>query len=254
MSKAVIFTLCLILSTVIHGWFLLGEADLDKQPEVKEKAIEKLAALKPVDVEVMSIPRPKPKPASKPVAKKPVEPKPQEKKPAPLPLEEKVIAKAKTEVESKGDFAGDDDGNEIPALRIDWGSSQKAGKILSVSQMKLVILESDKHINQEIVCLGDDQWQLRNFNIGAGIKYSQSIRIVDKVPAFREIASALKLKPNQHLAIMIPVSLEQQMENAKSSAAISNGLTLSQIKAFGGRFQLVNNEVVFEITLVKTRV
>ena len=254
MSKTM-FIFCIIISVGIHGWLLWGDARLEKPKEIKAVA-KKLLDVKPVDVEVVAVPKKQPPPPEKkpePAPEKKPEPqKEPEKKEEPLPLEKKA-AKPKTDLKEKGDFAGDTDGQDVPSLRIDWGTSQSAGRILSASKMKLVIFEADKQIKNEIASLGNDEWKLKKLVIDQGMKYSQSIRIVDKVPAFKEILDALNLKPGQHLAIMIPVPLEQQIEAAKNSAAVNNGLSMKQIRAFGGKFQLEGNTVAFEITLVKTK-
>ena len=255
------FTICVIISAIGHCYLVWGNNTLEKISKAEDKVKQ---VIKAADVQVVAVPQPKPQPA--PQQEKPKEtPKPEPQQPVkneevkqpekkqPLPLEKSMAANPKTETKDKGSFIGDPDGEEMPLLRINWGTTQNAGNILAKSKMMLVVMDAEKNITKEIVALGGEKWQIRDFQMPQDVKYSQCIRNVSKVPAFMEIADAFKLKNNQYIAIMIPTQLEDHIEQVKNSAASSSGLPDDQIKAFGGQFNLIGDKVEFEITLITTR-
>ena len=159
----------------------------------------------------------------------------------------------KTKNKKQGDFAGDVDGNLEPILRLDWGDSSHARKVIEAGKMKLVLLELDNSFNKQVTWDDQNQYHLAEIQYDPRISYSSSLRIVDNVPAFQDVKAMISLGPGQHLAVLVTMELEQRLEAVKISEAVRQGLEMKNIKVFGGRFRIVSNELLFEITKIQKR-
>lgn len=154
---------------------------------------------------------------------------------------------------TEGDFAGSTNGAEQPLLRINWDSSSQAIAVLRASGMRLVTLGSGGTIGNELLPDSMDSWQLKPLAINADQRYSDSLRVVDKVPAFASAKTVVRFGSDQSLAVLIPVDVEKMIETAKITYVYQQGLGMKDIATFGGYFSLNNNEVDFVIEKIQLR-
>jgi hypothetical protein len=160
-------------------------------------------------------------------------------------------------IESPGDFAGDTRGLVRPTLRIDWGTPAHAQTTLRTGRMQLVILHGrgpTLAITHELED-EDDTWRRRAYQPSLGTtRFSNRLRIVDDVPAFRNIRAAARLDGRERLAVLVPVPIETLFETGQLEAAIRHGLALEEISSIAGRFTVDRAGVLaFEVTDVQER-
>ncbi len=175
--------------------------------------------------------------------------------PSPAPPLTTTAAAQSATIKTKGDYAGQTDGQHQPALRINWGNAQHAQKVLEQGQMKLVIIDTAQgkaNVTKQLV-FKDHRWHRTEFEANVRIRFSNQLRIVDDVPAFRTAASAAALDRTKHLAILVPDAVEQTLHSAQLAAAFERGLSMRQIRNFGGQFQLGSRQLNFEITQIQAR-
>ncbi len=153
----------------------------------------------------------------------------------------------------EGSFAGSADGIERPILRINWGSTTQAVATLRASGMRLIILGPGGTIGNELVTSSADLWQVKPLVVEAGQRYSDSLRVVDKVPAFTDAMEYINLGIGQSLAVLMPVEVEKIIETAKITYAYQHGLRMQDIATFGGYFSLNNNKVGFVVEKIQLR-
>ena len=153
----------------------------------------------------------------------------------------------------RGDFAGSANGIERPILRINWGSSAQAIATLQACDMRLVILEPDGSISHELVPGSAGSWQVTPLAVEAGLRYSDSLRLVGKVPAFASARAYTKPGSGQSLAVLMPVDVEKKIESAKITYAYEQGLEMQNIATFGGHFSVNDGDFGFVVGKVQLR-
>ena len=153
----------------------------------------------------------------------------------------------------EGSFAGSADGIERPILRINWGSTTQAVSTLRASGMRLVILRPGGTIGNELLANSKDSWQVKPLAVEPDQRYSDSLRVVDKVPAFASAKTFIRPGSDQSLAVLIPVDVEKMIETAKITYAYQQGLRMQDIATFGGYFSLNNSRVDFVIERIQLR-
>ena len=181
-----------------------------------------------------------------------------------LPLDDMFDSEPAPEQSPSGDFAG---GSEllqqpvVPGLRIHWGDLANALSIMNKSGMKLVILEGSRSeqadrisppIQRELICR-DGQWHIKPLQLSMRVRYSNRLRIVHDVPAFRNAANLSSIRPDDRLAIMLPRDVEQMLEAAQLSAAYTSGLKLADIRNFAGQFHLQGKRLGFDVTQIQKK-
>ena len=140
-------------------------------------------------------------------------------------------------------------------MRINWKNESHAQQVLEQGQMKLVIIDTMQGaVNvTEQLAWDDQRWHQTAFEANVRVRFSNKLRIVDNVPAFRTAAFAARLDNTKHLAVLVPDAIEQMLHASQLAAAFERGLTMGQIRNFGGQFQLGPQQLNFEITQVQTR-
>lgn len=249
----------LVFSVVLHAWLFRYGISASDSLVVERPSQKDIAVAATVDVAKLAkkqeapIPQPPPE-LAKNEPKEPV--KQVEKQPAPkvaqLPELTESRPKHKTLQEQPGDFAGAANGIIDPIIRINWGDLTNAVSILNASGMKLVIYESDGSVKRQVVIDGTNV-SITPLVSSTSVSYSDSLRIVDKVPAFAAIAAALKLGSADHLAVLVPVDVEREIESAKMMEVSRRSLSLRDVKVLGGRFNVTGGKVVFIIEKVLLR-
>ena len=61
------------------------------------------------------------------------------------------------------------------------------------------------------------------------------------------------MKYGEKLDVLVPVSLEKKIEQAKLIAVASKGLAVKDVEIFGGRFAVNGNKISFEIDKIQKR-
>lgn len=153
------------------------------------------------------------------------------------------------DTDADGDLAGRSDGMRRPMLRIDWGTTDEAARVLEIGQMKLVALNEDNSFDRELVYT-NGQWKQRPFAADAQVEYSNGLRIVSAVAAFAPARNALERPNAARLAVLVPRDVEQMLLTAQEQAASGRYLTYADVRTFGGRFVLTTDGLGFEITHV----
>jgi hypothetical protein len=248
----------LVFSVVLHAWlFRYGVSPVDVPAVERSSQADSM----PATVDVATIAK---KQAVQPKQDKPelakTEPKEEvkqvEKQPAPkvsqIPELTETRPKQKTNQEQSGDFAGSANGVVDPVVRINWGDLTNAVSILNTSGMKLVIYESDGSVKRQVITNGSEV-STKSLDSTPTIRYSDSLRIVDRVPAFAAIKTALKLGGSEHLAVLVPVLVEREIESAKMTEVSRRSLSLRDVKVLGGRFNVTEGKVIFIIEKVLLR-
>ncbi len=274
MSKPVFF-LALILSTGVHFYMLgFGQAGLKPLSPADISAIKNVVSV--IEMDELTPPlEPEPEPVieeTRPIVEETTVPPRPEPLPQPppqpraeeLPMDELFEPEVVETTRNTGDFAG---GSDIepdqplrPGLRIDWGDLDSALSIMTRSGMKLVILENTgnnaaRHtppIRRELV-YRDGHWRIQPLEVSVRIRYSNRLRIVHDVPAFRAAAAMHAVKPGDRLAIMLPRNVEQILEAAQLTAAYSSGLQLADISNFAGQFQFHGRQLSFDVTQIQKK-
>ncbi len=179
--------------------------------------------------------------------------------PAPAPLERVVEpVAAPSEFVEPGDLAGtpeSPDVSPIPELRIDWGSEDTAKETLRKGDLKLAILggtEQRSRISAEIRWDGC-AWRREPFRAEPGVRYSNRLRVVDEVPAFRGARRGAGLGPGERLVVLLPSGVERLLESAQLTTAFGRGLAMEDVRRFGGRFTSNGPRIGFEVTRVQVR-
>lgn len=257
----------LVISVVAHLW-LLGWRWADG-PVVSQKLPDEVVEIVPVKVEDLQpqkeeepepVAGPEPEPAKEepkpepPAQKQVEEPKP---KPALLPLVKEVKPQP-VRSEKTGTFAGRNDVKKEaprPELRIDWGDTAQAMSIIRAGQMKLIVLNETQGPapTRKQVVSASGSWSVGDFVTKPGQTYSNRLRIVHDVPAFAPVVNELRLRDGQMLAVMVPAGVETMLQSAQLTATFERGLSMEQVRYFGGRFAMAGNGLRFAITRVQTR-
>lgn len=245
----------LIFSVILHAWlFRYGispvEAITAEQPDTINSAVAS------VDIAKLAKPQEPPKPAEvavkepQPVAKQPQNQTPQT--PVEIPELVETANKQLASQDTPGDFAGQTDGIVEPVVRINWGSLNNAVSILNTSGMKLVIYESGGSVKRQVVIDGTTV-SVKPLHIEPTIRYCDSLRIVDNVPAFAAIKTSLKIPSGNRLAVLVPVDVERIIESAKIAEVSRRSLSLRDVKVLGGKFNVAGGKVIFIIEKVLLR-
>lgn len=237
----------LALSLAVHVWLLrlpTGAPTPLPLPPIIPIVETELAMAEPE-------PEPEPQVEPEPEPQPQAEPEPEPELPAPPPME-KVAEAPDTELEAPGDYAGKADGAREPDLRINWGSAEEAQEALKVGAMVIVVLETgpDGPVIGQQVDLHEGAWVRRPYRPQGATVYSNRLRIVDEVPAFSLVCSAIGLGLHERLAVLVPMSVERVLESAQMAAAYRSGLAMGQIESFAGRFTLKTSGLGFDITHV----
>ena len=249
----------LVISSVIHVWLLLWGPVSAAQQEKEEAEtpgrtiveVVEIAFEAPRDDEPKTVePEAQVKLPAQVERDSQIEKKPPPPEPPPVPLVES--ARPKAAKESDGDLAGRPDGVRRSMLRIDWGTSEEAVRILAAAHMKLVVLRRDNRFDREVV-QSDGRWRIRKFRADPGVAYSNGLRIVDGVSAFSPVMAAVTPAGDERLAVLIPSELEELLTAAQIEAARRQGISVADVHTFGGRFQIGSSGVWFDITRVQTR-
>lgn len=258
-------TIGLIFSAVLHAWLFRYGINPAKEsaanrvdppnPSVAAVEIAKLTnpeeLPKPQETPKVAVKQPEPKPEEK----KPVEKKPVEKKTPPsveIPQLAESGKKQTANQNAAGDFAGNTQGPADPVVRINWGTLSNAVSVLKTSGMKLVIYESSGSVQKQVVINGASAI-VKPLHLDQTVRYSDSLRIVDKVPAFAAVKDSLKIPSIDHLAVLVPVNVERIIESAKISEISKRSLSLTDVKVLGGRFNIADGKVIFIIEKVLLR-
>ncbi len=263
------FMLGLIVSIAAHGWLLWGpgfsgeEAVAAATQAVERRLIVDVVVAPPAPpkppappetVAEPTVPAASPVKASAPAAAEP-QPAPKPVAPPAAPPAPPAPTLARTHrpapaANEGGDFSGRTDAARRAAVRIDWGTTADAMEVLAAGGMKLVILQPDHSFATELTPVAG-AWRERPFETVAGVRYSNGLRVVDRVAAFGGAGAGLNVE--QRLAVLIPVDVEQQMQAAQYQAAARKGLTLAQVRTFGGRFAVAAAGVRFHVTRIQRR-
>lgn len=253
-----IFILGLLLSAALHAWLLMLPARPPATPArpvvipVVETELARLQEDNPTPepaAEVMPAPTPEPEPPAP-------EPEPAPDLPKNEPPQPPLVKSAETpatEVADAGDFAGDPEGRQEPLLRIDWGSGREALTTIETGGMVMVVLSDDEDspmITQQVV-YDDGTWTRQPYQQTARTRFSNRLRIVDHVPAFRQVQDDVDLSGRERLAVLVPMDIERVLEAAQMEAAFHRGLVMNQIDNFAGRFALRDGRLAFDITHVR---
>ena len=255
----------LIISVMLHIWLLGGSVAIDSKPVYSQK-LEQMAIVDVVEIEqipqssteVKTLDEPrdtqkiesKEKPAKEQQKQKSEVSPPKEPEPLPLASSRKPL---KSESMEKGDFAGNEDGKNQPVLRINWGTIAGTEQSIKTGKMKLVTLGPGNTILNEVKKSDKGKWQRMPIRFNAADVYSDCIRVVDRVPAFQQLKSNLPLNNGEKLAVLVPVSLEKKIEQAKLIALANKGLGLKDVEIFGGRFAVNGSRIFFEIDKIQKR-
>jgi len=259
-------TLGLIISVILHAWlFRYGlspaSADNTDQPDTSDipvaavdiaKIAEPPEPAKVEEVAVKETPVEPIKPIEPVEEVEPVKKQPEPPKVAQIPELVESGKKQITAQDQPGDFTGETDGVSDPVVRINWGNLKNAVAILETSGMKLVIYESGGSVKRQVNIEGS-RVSIKPLRIEPTIKYSDSLRIVDKVPAFAPITRSLKISASDHLAVLVPVSVERIIESAKIAEVSRRSLSLRDVKVIGGKFNVTDGKVIFIIEKVLLR-
>ena len=235
----------LALSLAIHAALLMARESPEYLPS-------------PIDVvDVMPVPPefadPAPKPQRAPADAETPKPKPMAPRKADaVPTLLRMHKAPATEVESEGDFAGEADGQAMPELRIDWGRAA-IHRVLDAGQMKLVVLDLNSKAFTGEVRHGGNGWQFAATDSRSPLRYSNRLRIVHDVPAFKAVRQAVPLAAQQRLAVLVPESLERNIELAQADASRRAGLAMADVRYVGGRFELESGRLHFVITHLQPR-
>jgi len=270
MSKPVM-VLALAVSLAVHAAVLWGwpmdwrEADAGASAEASEAARAAIASVmrlpevlnqstpkdemekRPEDSQASSLST-RPEPVKHPASGASVD------EPGP-PLESLVEPTAKAA--ERGSFSGSlaaepDEVSVEPALRIDWGSTFEAVRVMSAGGMRLVVIGGGggASIRGEVVRQGGG-WAVRGLSDGEATGYSNRLRIVDGVPAF-EAAGSVK-RAGERLAVLVPPGVERMLTGARRSAVSSRGVSSGEVRAVAGRFVMRSGGVGFEVSDVLLR-
>ncbi|MBW8016270.1 MAG: hypothetical protein FVQ82_08795 [Planctomycetes bacterium] len=243
----------LVFSAILHAWlFRYGISPVNavetQQPDAAAPAV--------AAVDIARIAESQDPPQPRETAIKPPAVKPVEKQTLPPTAEiPELVETGKKQItaqESPGDFAGETDGIADPVVRINWGSLSNAVSILKTSGMKLVIYESSGSVKKQVVIEGVSV-SVKPLQIEPAVRYCDSLRIVDNVPAFAAIRTAVKISSADHLAILVPVNIERIIESAKIAEISRRSLSLRDVKVLGGRFNVAGGKVIFIIEKVLLR-
>lgn len=244
------FIVALLLSAALHAWLMTipaAPATLPPPPMIIPVVETELAEPDPVEPSIVE-PEPDPAPAEEP----PPPPEPEAEPPVetPAPNIEKMVEAESAKEPDPGDFAGTTTAKGAPQLRINWGTDQQALDALEAGEMILVVLDGDGQravIGQQVV-FDNGVWHRRPYQPVGSTRYSNRLRIVDQVPAFRAARAAVDLRGEERLAVLLPTRVERTLESAQLKAAYGRGLAMNQIDNFAGRFTLRDGTLAFDIT------
>ncbi len=222
------FILGLVVSLVVHVWLLWGPTAFPIAQAVPASA----------EVEVVPLARPS-EPAPAPVQ---AEPPP----PASPPVDLEARHRPAPAPEPDGDLAGQREGESHPPIRIDWGSPADGRRVMEAGGMKLVVLGADQRIRNELV-FRDGRWQAVPLGLEPEERYSNRLRVVERVPAFAGVEH-----DGGGLAVLMPARLDRQIDQAARQALAARGLASGQVQAIGGRFCLEVDGLVFRVTHVQS--
>lgn len=203
-------------------------------------------------------PEPAPQPVPQPERHAPPLPEAAEPEHAPPPEPaglKPTAAAPRAEAAHPGSFAGDREGQRRPRLRIDWGTSADAQAVLRAGRMKLVVLESapGRAIVRAQVHQMANGYRTLPLPDEPDAGYSNRLRVLRNVPAFADVERALALRPGNDLAIAMPLTVQQMLDQAESAAPAAHGVPRDQATDFRGRFRLTRGRLRFEITHVERR-
>jgi len=268
MSKGMLF-IGLIVSTMVHLWALgldqFVSSDMASDQAGKTVTMVDVVAVKdrmpdqqtqavnPPETQIKESPsEPQEQSVSEPLKKTPPEPKP-EVQPVAQPAVPADQAQRYANVDKSGSFAGSSTGRQQPLLRIDWGSEAQATDVVQKAQMRFAVLDAKHKMVAELIQDEQGQWHRQVGLTATMTTYSSSLRIVDRVPAFKSFCSAF-LQGTERLAVMVPSKIERNIETAKISAAAQRGLSMTQIEIFGGAFAITGEAVAFRIDKLVERI
>ncbi len=246
----VMFIIALVMSVALH-------VSLLRLPAAEPADGPRPAIVVPVvETELARLDPPEPQPSPPPVApptEPPDEPPPPPPAPSPQPPMVKVADIDKADSAEPGDFAGDPEGRRAPTLRIDWGTDQQALAALEAGEMILAVLDGSgpKPLIKAEVERQGKTWRRRPYQPTGATVFSNRLRIVDHVPAFREVQSALDLRGEERLAVVVPMHVERVLDSAQMEAAFRRGLAMQHIDDFAGSFSLRDGRLAFHITHVR---
>ncbi|QQE13813.1 hypothetical protein JD969_10220 [Planctomycetota bacterium] len=286
MSRSLLF-MALIASFVVHVIVVelplfrkQNKVDMQQLAAVVElaKIMKQIEQVEEQPIEEQ-VPEPEPKPEPEPVTEPEPEPEPEPMEPEPLPELEPVIEPEpepepepvsepeppaqmdkmfeteKVEAsEKQGDFGSSGEGKRNPELRIAWGNEATALNIIKSGGMRLVVYSgAARPIDYEYVNR-NGQWRKQRLSVNRRVRFSNRLRIVQDVPAFRQIVTSDDWQDGDRLAVMVPREIEQMLESEQMNAASKRGLTMKEIHSFAGRFLLNNSSRLnFEVTAIRVR-
>ena len=251
----VLFTISFLISVAFHGWLLT----LPPRPVEGPRAAvvipiveTELARVGPPEIPQLPEPEP-PEPQTSPKEVEPPQPPPAPAPATPQPPMTKVAEAPESASQEPGDFAGDPQGRRGPDLRIDWGTDQEARAALEAGGMLIVVLngQGPKPVITQQVVREEGVWRRRSYRPAGATVFSNRLRIVDDVPAFREVRDTVRLSARERLAVVVPMRVERVLSSAQMEAAFSRGLVMRHIDNFAGRFILREGGLAFDITHVR---
>lgn len=136
-----------------------------------------------------------------------------------------------------------------PVARIAWGDMSSAMRTLVAGRMILAIVDD----SLKVVALLDGSsgtWMRKESSDGLAA-FSGRARVVDHTSAFEPLARFCRAQ--EHLAVLIPVGLEQRITASMEQAVRSQGLTKRQVAACYGKFDLRDGALDFVIDRVERR-
>jgi len=247
-----------------------SEAEPEEQAAEPEPKPEPTPQEKPPQPEP---PQTDPKPDEQEQPPKPTPPPPPENEPEPpqTPAEPEQAEQPPTEADSgpmqvaetqkpspdhrlsasdaSGAFAPPDSNADLrPSVGIAWGSPEHAQRVLKAGGMLLAVLAPSGKPEAQVV-FRNGRWQTAPLPTSSKVVYSNQARLVQRVPAFRTVTRQLRLQSGRELVVYVPQSLQRQLQAATDAAAQQVGIQMSEIRRFGGEFELINggNSVRFVV-------
>ncbi|MEM9065171.1 MAG: hypothetical protein AAGB51_06730 [Planctomycetota bacterium] len=258
--RRVSLLIALVLSASAHWMLLRSPRPARAEPELQ--AVGVVAQPEPERIEDEASqaepsegtpPEPAtPEPQREPLA--PPQPTPEPPAPEHRPPLQRLAETPRAEPEKPGAYAASLDGPTEPTLRIDWGDSQHARRILGATGMSLAVLrgrDAGVEITDSIEPVGD-RWHRYPVDHDSLAAFSNRMRIVDDVPAFAEARREARLTSRERLAVLVPASIERMFARAIEIEADRRGLMGSSIASVAGGFSIRDGRLLFEIKTVQT--
>lgn len=135
-----------------------------------------------------------------------------------------------------------------PVARIAWGTPEQAQATVRAGGLQLVTVDDQFKVT---ACIIERSGAWTKAPLTGLARFSNKVRVVDHVPAFE--ATWGQCAPGEHLAVLVPVSLERRIDQAMEEAARRAGLQRSHVAACFGRLVIEPQGLDFRIDRVEQR-